>query len=133
MDYFERFGKPVDANVVQDSWTSMSRGFGFVTFLDPEAAEEVMRTREHFLDNKFVEVRRLSLNQMQNTSSLLPLMTSSPLRAPVTRSRTRSESSCSSGQTSVETEYSGDNGEAHTVQRRKIFVGGLHFKTNNGN
>ncbi|KAH6565225.1 hypothetical protein BASA50_006009 [Batrachochytrium salamandrivorans] len=38
-DVFSQFGEVVDAVVLEDRETGRSRGFGFVTFSTPEAAE----------------------------------------------------------------------------------------------
>ncbi|KAH8385689.1 hypothetical protein KR200_009469, partial [Drosophila serrata] len=56
--FFEQFGAVADAVVMRDPVTNHSRGFGFVTFVDPQAVENVQRARPHSIDNKNVETKR---------------------------------------------------------------------------
>ncbi len=54
---FEEFGKVVEAKVILDRETGRSRGFGFVTFADDDAADravEEMNGRE--LDGRAIRV-----------------------------------------------------------------------------
>ncbi|GAB7360790.1 hypothetical protein MBLNU230_g0777t1 [Neophaeotheca triangularis] len=55
--FFQQFGRVLDATLMMDKDTNRPRGFGFVTF-DSEAA--VDRTLENplYLHNKFIEVKR---------------------------------------------------------------------------
>ncbi|CAB9501475.1 RNA-binding protein Musashi homolog [Seminavis robusta] len=45
-EFFEQFGEVVDSVVMFDRETRRSRGFGFVTFRDPEVAERLLNTRQ---------------------------------------------------------------------------------------
>ena len=56
-NYFEKFGRTVDAVVMQDS-SNKPRGFGFVTFDSEESAAKVMRNSFHELNGKTVEVKK---------------------------------------------------------------------------
>ncbi|MBN4049458.1 RNA-binding protein [bacterium AH-315-N03] len=40
---FERFGEITDSKVISDRETGRSRGFGFVTFADPNAAQKAIQ------------------------------------------------------------------------------------------
>ncbi len=40
---FERFGEITEAKVISDRDTGRSRGFGFVTFTDPSAAQRAVQ------------------------------------------------------------------------------------------
>ncbi len=40
---FERFGEITEAKVISDRDTGRSRGFGFVTFTDPAAAQQAVQ------------------------------------------------------------------------------------------
>lgn len=53
--YFEQYGTIVDAIVMRDGSTKKSRGFGFVTFDDPESVEKcACAGSRHLLDGKEV-------------------------------------------------------------------------------
>lgn len=55
-EYFAQFGTVVDAVVMYNHSLGVSRGFGFVTFLDKEMAEHVL-TQRHTVHNKSVEAK----------------------------------------------------------------------------
>ncbi|KAL1917701.1 uncharacterized protein VTP21DRAFT_3535 [Calcarisporiella thermophila] len=55
-EYFSKFGQVKDCVVMHDS-AGRSRGFGFVTFADPEVLEIVLQ-QEHVLDGKKVDPKR---------------------------------------------------------------------------
>lgn len=59
---FERFGLISEAVVVQDRETGRSRGFGFVTFEDKNAAQQASRE----MDGQELEGRRLTVNVAQD-------------------------------------------------------------------
>lgn len=50
--FFEQFGAVADAVVMRDPVTNHSRGFGFVTYVEPRSVENVQRARPHCIDNK---------------------------------------------------------------------------------
>ncbi|XP_017021443.1 ribonucleoprotein RB97D isoform X1 [Drosophila kikkawai] len=56
--FFEQFGAVADAVVMRDPVTNHSRGFGFVTFAEPQSVENVQGARPHCIDNKNVETKR---------------------------------------------------------------------------
>lgn len=45
-DHFSKFGELQDVRIVNDPHTRESRGFGFVTFEDPQAAEEAVKAMD---------------------------------------------------------------------------------------
>ena len=51
-DYFSQFGEVAESTVMRES-SGRSRGFGFLTFRDPQVVDTVM-VKEHFLDGKIV-------------------------------------------------------------------------------
>lgn len=55
--YFSRFGEIIDCVIMMDKVSGRPRGFGFVTFVDPEAANKVLE-KEHIVDGRTVEVKR---------------------------------------------------------------------------
>ena len=59
---FERFGTLTEAIVVQDRETGRSRGFGFVTFEEADAANQASRE----MDGQELDGRRLTVNEAQD-------------------------------------------------------------------
>lgn len=51
--YFSRFGEITDCVIMMDKVSGRPRGFGFVTFADPEAANKVLE-EEHVIDGRTV-------------------------------------------------------------------------------
>lgn len=57
--HFSRYGEIQDAVVMMDAQTQRHRGFGFVTYKDPNSVEAALREyKEHKIDNKWIEVKR---------------------------------------------------------------------------
>ena len=52
-DYFSRFGELVEAVVIEDKKTKLSRGYGFITFESVFAAEDAVRTGPHCVSNNY--------------------------------------------------------------------------------
>jgi RNA recognition motif-containing protein len=61
---FARFGEVVEAKVINDRDTGRSRGFGFVTFADDNAAEQAMSE----LDGTDLDGRTIRVNEAQEKS-----------------------------------------------------------------
>uniref|UniRef100_A0A7S1EPW2 RRM domain-containing protein n=1 Tax=Timspurckia oligopyrenoides TaxID=708627 RepID=A0A7S1EPW2_9RHOD len=55
-DYFERFGKVLDALVMRDRTTGKPRGFGFVTFASEDTAR-IVSAEPHQIDGRQVDAR----------------------------------------------------------------------------
>ncbi|MEM1032069.1 MAG: RNA-binding protein, partial [Myxococcota bacterium] len=58
---FERFGEVREAKVILDRETGRSRGFGFVTFTEPEPAQTAISE----MDGAEVDGRRIRVNEAQ--------------------------------------------------------------------
>src|SRR5690625_6216606 len=56
---FERFGEVEDARIITDRDTGRSRGFGFVTFQDDDAAQAAIQE----MDGEELDGRRLRVNE----------------------------------------------------------------------
>lgn len=56
-EYFEQFGELIDFVVMKSPDTKRSRGFGFVTFRDPEMLENAFAAQPHIIDGKAVELK----------------------------------------------------------------------------
>src|SRR5690606_7654294 len=61
---FERFGEVLEATVITDRETGRSRGFGFVTMADDQAAEEAMSK----MNGASLDGRTLNVNEAQERS-----------------------------------------------------------------
>lgn len=59
---FERFGNVTEAKVILDRETGRSRGFGFVTFSDDEAAHSAISA----LDGADLDGRKIKVNEAQD-------------------------------------------------------------------
>ena len=57
-NYFEMFGVVLDAAIVRDKKSGLSRGFGFCCFDDSEAVSKVLAVRQHIVLGHSVGVRR---------------------------------------------------------------------------
>ncbi|KAG6397987.1 hypothetical protein SASPL_139437 [Salvia splendens] len=55
--YFSKYGEITDSVIMLDKISGRPRGFGFVTFADPEVADKVLQ-EEHIIDDRSVEVKR---------------------------------------------------------------------------
>lgn len=55
--YFGQFGPVSSCTVMRDGASGRSRGFAFVTFVDPKSVNAVM-VREHYLDGKIIDPKR---------------------------------------------------------------------------
>lgn len=54
-EYFGQFGNVTDVLVMKDPITQRSRGFGFITFSNPEAVDRVLSVPSHCLDGKKID------------------------------------------------------------------------------
>jgi cold-inducible RNA-binding protein len=59
---FARFGDVSEAKIITDRETGRSRGFGFVTYADPAAAQQAMKE----LDGQELDGRTIRVNEAQN-------------------------------------------------------------------
>src|SRR5688572_9151048 len=61
-DAFSAFGEVMDAKVITDRETGRSRGFGFVTFADADAASQAMSQ----MDGSELDGRRIRVNEAED-------------------------------------------------------------------
>ncbi|XWS31981.1 hypothetical protein CRYUN_Cryun23aG0121400 [Craigia yunnanensis] len=69
--YFEQFGEIVEAVVITDKNTGRSKGYGFVTFKDPEAAMRACQNPSPIIDGRRANCNLASLGA-QNTRPPTP-------------------------------------------------------------
>ena len=55
--YFSQYGEVVDCVVMKNPETGRSRGFGFITFADPNNVGLVLQNTPHILDNRTVSLQ----------------------------------------------------------------------------
>ncbi|KER27735.1 hypothetical protein X801_08265 [Opisthorchis viverrini] len=57
-DFYSQWGEIVDVVVMKDSVSHRSRGFGFITYKEPEMVDAAQANRPHEIDGKTVEAKR---------------------------------------------------------------------------
>ncbi|KAI0501455.1 hypothetical protein KFK09_016400 [Dendrobium nobile] len=57
-EYFQKYGEVKEVVVMRERATGNLRGFGFIEFFDPEAAERAINEGQHLIRNISVEVKR---------------------------------------------------------------------------
>ncbi|XP_065672350.1 RNA-binding protein Musashi homolog 1 isoform X3 [Hydra vulgaris] len=57
-EYFQQFGDVSDSIIMVDNITSRSRGFGFVTFVDPNSVNKVLAHSRHCIHGKVVDAKK---------------------------------------------------------------------------
>lgn len=55
--YFSEFGQIMNATVMFDKNTGLSKGFGFVTFQSKDAVDKVFNTESHLLEGHKINVQ----------------------------------------------------------------------------
>ncbi|XP_071541868.1 heterogeneous nuclear ribonucleoprotein 27C-like [Panulirus ornatus] len=63
--YFGQYGEVIDCVVMKNSETGRSRGFGFVTFADPNKVESVLKSGPHELDGRTIDPKTCNPRSMQ--------------------------------------------------------------------
>lgn len=65
VSYFSKYGEILDYTIMKDASTGRSRGFGFLTFKDPRAVDEVIK-KDHILDGKLIDPKRAIAREEQD-------------------------------------------------------------------
>ncbi|CAH1407518.1 unnamed protein product [Nezara viridula] len=63
--YFSRYGEVIDCVVMKNSESGRSRGFGFVTFSDPENVSLVLQNGPHQLDGRTIDPKPCNPRTLQ--------------------------------------------------------------------
>ncbi|XP_070494956.1 heterogeneous nuclear ribonucleoprotein 27C-like isoform X3 [Chironomus tepperi] len=63
--YFSRYGEVIDCVVMKNNETGRSRGFGFVTFADPNNVQVVLQSGPHNLDGRTIDPKQCNPRTMQ--------------------------------------------------------------------
>ncbi|XP_037807100.1 28 kDa ribonucleoprotein, chloroplastic [Lucilia sericata] len=56
--YFKDFGRVINANVIFDKKTGMSRGYGFVTVNSLKAVEKIENEQKHVLEGNYLNIQK---------------------------------------------------------------------------
>ncbi|XP_028552466.1 probable RNA-binding protein ARP1 [Dendrobium catenatum] len=76
--YFERFGEILEAVVITDKHTGRSKGYGFVTFKDPEAAARACLDPSPVIDGRRTNCNLASLGAIHRPRPPAPQLGQSP-------------------------------------------------------
>ncbi|KAK8394748.1 hypothetical protein O3P69_005910 [Scylla paramamosain] len=63
--YFGQYGEVIDCVVMKNNETGRSRGFGFVTFADPNKVDAVLKNGPHELDGRTIDPKACNPRSMQ--------------------------------------------------------------------
>lgn len=56
--YFKEFGRVINANVIFDKKTGLSRGYGFVTVNSLKAVEKIENEQKHVLEGNYLNIQK---------------------------------------------------------------------------
>ncbi|XP_029728046.1 RNA-binding protein Musashi homolog 2 isoform X3 [Aedes albopictus] len=68
-EYFGMFGKVTDVLIMKDPITQRSRGFGFITFQEPNSVDKVLKVPIHTLDGKKIDPKHATPKNRPKTQS----------------------------------------------------------------
>ncbi|XP_031337607.1 heterogeneous nuclear ribonucleoprotein 27C isoform X2 [Photinus pyralis] len=63
--YFQRYGEVIDCVVMKNAESGRSRGFGFVTFADPQNVQVVLQSGPHTLDGRTIDPKPCNPRTLQ--------------------------------------------------------------------
>lgn len=56
--YFKDFGRVVNANVIFDKKTGLSRGYGFVSLSSLKSVEKIENEQKHVLEGNYLNIQK---------------------------------------------------------------------------
>uniref|UniRef100_A0A182QS26 RRM domain-containing protein n=1 Tax=Anopheles farauti TaxID=69004 RepID=A0A182QS26_9DIPT len=68
-EYFGMFGNVTDVLIMKDPVTQRSRGFGFITFQEPNSVDKVLQVPIHTLDGKKIDPKHATPKNRPKTQS----------------------------------------------------------------
>lgn len=77
LNYFSRYGEVIDCVVMKNKETGCSRGFGFVTYKDPECVHLILSGGPHIIDGRQVDPKACNPRTPYKVSETKPQSTSS--------------------------------------------------------
>ena len=108
-EYFEQFGELTDWVVMKFPDTRRSRGFGFVTFQNPDSMEDCLSSGPHSLDGATVDLKRATPRDNERGG--------------------RSGGGGGRGSGGRGRGDDEDENDPESTQMRKLFIGGLNYST----
>ena len=69
-EYFKKFGKVTESRLVKDKRTKKFRGFAFVSFSSPANVEKVLKTKDHYIRGKRIDIKK-AFTKRQTKKKLL--------------------------------------------------------------
>ncbi|KAG0489617.1 hypothetical protein HPP92_006480 [Vanilla planifolia] len=78
LDHFGKFGDILEAVVISDKLTGRSKGYGFVTFRNPEAAKKACEDATPVINGRRTNCNLASLGSRQTAGKFSPPVTPSP-------------------------------------------------------
>uniref|UniRef100_A0A0E0KB82 RRM domain-containing protein n=1 Tax=Oryza punctata TaxID=4537 RepID=A0A0E0KB82_ORYPU len=75
--HFEQFGEIVEAVVIADKHTGRSKGYGFVTFRDPECAARALQDPTPVIDGRWANCNLAAFGAARRMARLRPAMIAS--------------------------------------------------------
>ncbi|CAL0308880.1 unnamed protein product [Lupinus luteus] len=77
-EYFEKFGEILEAIIIYDKITGKSKGYGFVTFMEAEAAKKACEKSTTIIDGRRANCNLASLGARRSTRSSSSTISSTP-------------------------------------------------------
>jgi len=127
-EYFSQYGNVVESLVK----TKEGRSFGFVTFASIEEANAALEIKTHKIGDRDVEVKRAIANTRAPSMSTMPMDSSYGMVDPGALSQTSYSSTSPTGshfQNGNNYTNSQQDYEIDGQQQKKLFIGGLHWRT----
>lgn len=125
-EYFSQYGTVVEALVK----TKEERSFGFVTFASIEEADAALAVKTHKIGDRDVEVKRAIANTRAPSMPVMPMESSyGMVDSGAISQRSYSSTSPTGSHFQNGTNYSHQDYEIDGQQQKKLFIGGLHWRT----
>lgn len=123
-NYFEQYGVVQDAVVMKDPVTRRSRGFGFITYTHPSHVDQALAVTSHVIDSRKVEAKRAVPRHEVGTRDMTP--------AKSQTSNSHHSNPNGMYQNSPHHMHNDSHISNDEFGYCKIFVGGLHYDTRDG-
>ncbi|EQC33608.1 hypothetical protein SDRG_08714 [Saprolegnia diclina VS20] len=127
--HFVQFGPIEDAIVIMDKATGKSKGFGFVTFADMEAADHALQAQPHDIDGRKCPCNLAATHESLSSSRQRAEASYQKAPPPAAYTPPPATTYPPPVPTHAPALASGDAGPPGDETDRKLFVRGLHWDT----